>query len=252
MEKYKHRERTPEEDREYGRLKSNRAKGRYSQKYTIKKVNNKYLFLGRFETVEEVDKYFDDLVEFYLDNRKHLVSMGYLYDKVLKDGLVLSRTQFTKIINQTGLQPYKKLGRRRKTRISINFAEDVHLFLSQFVKPSVVVNEAVRWMMGMPTDSLLITLPNDKRVFFRFRTDGSLEAWVLNELTTAELSVVQRLANKCSKFGDVDKIKKEIQSFPGWNVYGGFRVKNRKHLETFNEGTILYPYEEETTEEGLV
>lgn len=252
MEKYKHRERTPEEDAQYAKLKRERSKGRYYQKYTIKKVNNTYLFLGKFETVDEVDEYFDKLVEFYLENRKNLTSMGYLYDKVVKDGLIISRNLFTKLIIQMGLEPFKKLGRPIKTKMTINFAEDVRHFLTQFEKPSVVVNEAIRWMMGLPTDSLLITLPNDKRVFFRFRTDGSLEAWILNELTTGELSVIQRLANKCSKFADVQKIKSEIQSYPGWIVYGGFRVRNRKHLETFNEGTILHPYEEETTEEGLV
>lgn len=246
MEKYKHRERTLEEDAEYAKLKRERSKGRYYQKYTIKMINNKYLFLGRFETTEETDKYFDDLIQFYIDNRKHLVTVAYLYEKTIKDGLVISRNLFTKIIMNAGLDPYKKLGRPKKTRMSINFAEDVQVFLAQFERPSVVVNEAIRWMMGLPTDSLLITLPNDKRVFFRFRTDGSLEAWILNELTTAELSVVQRLANRCSKFADVEKIKNEINSYPGWVVYGGFRVRNRKHLETFNEGTIIHPYEEET------
>ena len=204
------------------RIKLEALKSKYIENPYPKQVNGEWLILGKFRKATEVDQYFRELIDEYIKKRGRTYTFRTVCNKVSEDGVLIQKTALRRLFNRVGITFRNESHRRRSNKYTITFPFDVGDFLGYLgkdYKPFMI--DILRIVANLPTESMLIMMPGGKRVLLRKNEDENISLLILTDLTPTELSIIQRVSKKGYKYHEIELIKKEFMSYPGWYVLGG-------------------------------
>ena len=190
-------------------------------------MNGKYL--GKFTTIAELDRYIDNIIEEYKD-RWPDVSITEMHNKALGDGVLLNAMHIWRILKKYKMPIKQPLFRWTKPKEYANLKKDVFLKLKipkevygqiqHFRYKTRLFNFALRLILGMNVDELLVTLDTYRTVIFIKDSKSKYIAIVNTPLSNAEARIIQTATTKGNETGRVRTIRQYLESF-GYRVYGG-------------------------------
>ena len=190
-------------------------------------MNGKYL--GKFTTVAELDRYIDNLVEEYKDKWPD-VSITAMHNKAIEDGVILNAMHIWRILKKYKLpikpqfrgwtEPQKYVNLKKDVELKLKIPKEVYGQIQHFRYKTKLFNFALRLILGMNVEELLVTLDTFRTVIFIKDTKGKYIAIVNTPLSNAEARIMQTATAKGNETGKVRTIRQYLESF-GYRVYGG-------------------------------
>ena len=175
------------------------------KRFDLSKVDhaNKQNTLGMTEV--DYKAYQQRLVNEYKDNDD--LSMKDIVNREQKKGIKLYYPRFRRWIkkfkipvSKRGSQPKLKHGAGRTYAVYIR--NDQYRDLSKFESKAQFVRLGIDFMLGNPTDALILFFgPQKNIVFIKDNRTMKIEAYIIGDLTEFETKTIQKLVNKANKFG---------------------------------------------------
>lgn len=236
-------------------MKREASKSEYIQNPYVKQVEDQWLILGKFRTAKEVDRYFKELIDEYTVLRSPFYTFNTVYKKVTEDGITIPKTHLRKLFYQAGVY-FKKDSQakpRKTNQFTITLPNNVLNFLDNLGggKKAFLV-DMIKIIGNLPTQSMIIIIPGGKRAMLHKSEDGKMRLLILTDLTSAELSIIQRIAAKGYKYNEIELIKNEFCSYPGWHVIGGTLNPQADAIPKHNTGEKIEFKFEWPTENDLL
>jgi hypothetical protein len=241
-------------------------------KYTRKTRKSKYyrqttiydgLYLGKFNTIKEVDDYIDGLIKWYKDDFPD-VSITKVVARAKTDGVKINHVKFSTIFKKLGLPLHNssaKKGqnrfgdkgfdlstvvRKKKENRAVTFIvpSEIYEMIYRVKYKKELFTVALKIALGIPMEEMIVKL-DDKRTVLIIRFPQKGYAAVLHTpITSAEKRIISIALNKANEGGGGSAIKAHLSMY-GFDIYGGHVKPGKNKLLIDNVPTKDFVIEDE-------